>query len=310
MVADKEALLDPAVGRHGHAVFLGLVERMAPTLAEWLHGPAPLKPFTVSPLQGKFTPIRRPNGVKMRVTAGETYWMRFTTLSQAVFQPFLAAFLDRPGTSVGQPPFYLRLQDAYFMVTEVITTPSSETIWSGYTEWERLLQEARPEWEITVQFYSPTTFRQNGINVVDPRPELVFGSWWAKWRAFAPAEYQTAYLRDGEAPSKDASSGAGSEIFGRIGISALAIRTRMLDFGTFKQVGFVGRVTYDLSRLSDTERWWLNVLADFAFYAGTGAKTTMGMGQTRRLRRCGEFPADHNDQRESPGPEDGASSGE
>jgi CRISPR-associated endoribonuclease Cas6 len=28
----------------------------------------------------------------------------------------------------------------------------------------------------------------------------------------------------------------------------------------------------------------LNALADFAFYCGTGAKTTMGMGQTRRIK--------------------------
>ena len=27
---------------------------------------------------------------------------------------------------------------------------------------------------------------------------------------------------------------------------------------------------------------WVNLLTDFAFYCGTGYKTTMGMGQTRR----------------------------
>jgi CRISPR-associated endoribonuclease Cas6 len=264
-------------------LFLRLVEHAAPELAARLHGPAPAKPFTVSPLQGRFEPVRRPTGVKVRTMAGETYWMRFTTLCQEVFQPFVAAFLGD-----GRPSFCLRLQDAYFTVREVITTPSSETAWSGYTDWERLLREARPHSEITVRFYSPTTFRQGGINVVDPSPELVFGSWWAKWRAFAPADLLP--MDGGTAGSF--SDKRESDVVRRIRVSALAIRTRMMNFGSFKQVGIVGWVTYDLSQLSGEERWWMNVLADFAFYAGTGAKTTMGMGQTRRLWHYDEASED------------------
>jgi CRISPR-associated endoribonuclease Cas6 len=46
----------------------------------------------------------------------------------------------------------------------------------------------------------------------------------------------------------------------------------------------VGRVTY---HLKDRQNWemhrQLNLLADFAFYSGVGAKTAMGMGQVRRI---------------------------
>jgi CRISPR-associated endoribonuclease Cas6 len=34
---------------------------------------------------------------------------------------------------------------------------------------------------------------------------------------------------------------------------------------------------------NEAARCQLNTLADFAFYAGVGIKTTMGMGQTRRV---------------------------
>ena len=45
--------------------------------------------------------------------------------------------------------------------------------------------------------------------------------------------------------------------------------------------GFVGMCVYRLRGLSEQERRELTALANFAFYAGTGRKTAMGMGQTR-----------------------------
>jgi CRISPR-associated endoribonuclease Cas6 len=57
----------------------------------------------------------------------------------------------------------------------------------------------------------------------------------------------------------------------------------MLRFRRSPQVGFVGQVTYGLMAENEAARCQLNALADFAFYAGVGIKTTMGMGQTRRV---------------------------
>ena len=69
-----------------------------------------------------------------------------------------------------------------------------------------------------------------------------------------------------------------------LAISQFRGHTRMLrgkDGG--KQIGFVGEVTY---RALNTDRYWLsliNVLADYAFFAGVGYGTTQGMGQCRRV---------------------------
>jgi CRISPR-associated endoribonuclease Cas6 len=61
------------------------------------------------------------------------------------------------------------------------------------------------------------------------------------------------------------------------------VRTHMLAFRRAKQVGFTGRVTYGLMAADEAARCQLNALAKFAFYAGVGIKTTMGMGQCRRV---------------------------
>jgi CRISPR-associated endoribonuclease Cas6 len=60
--------------------------------------------------------------------------------------------------------------------------------------------------------------------------------------------------------------------------------TAMFQFPRHLQIGFVGRCRF-ATPIGDAERLqMLNALADFALYAGVGYKTTMGMGQVRRLR--------------------------
>ena len=66
-------------------------------------------------------------------------------------------------------------------------------------------------------------------------------------------------------------------------ISNYRLATRLMDFGSYSELGFNGQATYECSDNIPVEHVKsLNALADFAFYAGVGAKTTMGMGQCRR----------------------------
>lgn len=67
-----------------------------------------------------------------------------------------------------------------------------------------------------------------------------------------------------------------------------------MNFGRYKQLGFVGDCEYqfldnvskggssEANRESQELLKQADALANFAFYCGTGYKTTMGMGQTRR----------------------------
>ncbi|MGQ9525529.1 MAG: CRISPR-associated endoribonuclease Cas6 [Armatimonadota bacterium] len=257
----EDCTLAPTVGRHAHALFLSIINHVNPHLAQVLHDPQRQKPFTVSPLQGPFTPITGTGSPRIGLSARQTYWMRFTTLSPEVFQPLVDFFLQ-PSTDL-----QLCLQSARFHVRRFVTDPSPETRWAGRTDWHSIALSSQPARALHVRFFSPTTFRQASGNVAEPRPDLVISSWWDKWNAFAPTPVHLP--RDERV-----------EILTAVRVAECDTETRMLDFGRFKQVGFVGTVRYDLSCLSYNHRRWLNLLGLFAFYGGTGAKTTMGMGQT------------------------------
>jgi CRISPR-associated endoribonuclease Cas6 len=58
----------------------------------------------------------------------------------------------------------------------------------------------------------------------------------------------------------------------------------MCDFGNYRQIGFVGPCTLGMPRrqVADVLRG-MQLLCDTAFFTGVGYKTTMGMGQARRL---------------------------
>ena len=50
----ENAVLPPTMGHYVHAAFLDLSRQVDTKIAEQLHSNLPCKPFTVSPLQGKF----------------------------------------------------------------------------------------------------------------------------------------------------------------------------------------------------------------------------------------------------------------
>ena len=61
------------------------------------------------------------------------------------------------------------------------------------------------------------------------------------------------------------------------------IHTEMVDVGAYKLIGFLGRVNYLMpEEAPELSCRVVNCLADYAFYAGVGYKTTMGMGMCRR----------------------------
>lgn len=267
LVPTREATVRATMGHQAHAAFLRTVRDSDPALAEVLHLPdMPRRPFTVSPLLG--TPPAR-NG-RIHLSPEETYWLRFTVLYPPIFARFMARFLKGQGRPV------IRLGRALLLIKEILTAPDSHP-WSGYSSWSRLAADAQPEPEITLEFTSPTAFsfgqQEWGKHVmVLPLPRTVFGSLARSWNDLAPPPLQV----DRKALRVYADE--------HVVIKQMEdISTRMLKFRHSPQVGFVGRVTYGLMADNEAARCQLNALADFAFYAGVGMKTTMGMGQTRRL---------------------------
>jgi len=249
-------------GQALHAAFLSLVARVSPRLAAELHGGSPTKPFTLSCLQQQ--PERHPEAAPP--ASSGVFWFRVTTLTKPLFSAVDEALHGYLSTGES-----IQLgQDASFQIVSVQTSSMGRHSWSNLTSFSDLYELAKAASEITLQFCSPATFKQRAKNVPLPLPSLVFASYLQKWNAFSPVKFERASLL--------------SWVEDNVAIEQHRIATTMVSFGRFRLVGFTGVCRYRALK-DDTDRLKaLNALADFAFYCGTGAKTTMGMGQTRRLK--------------------------
>jgi CRISPR-associated endoribonuclease Cas6 len=262
----RETTVRATMGHQAHAAFLRTVKESDPALAEVLHLPnLPARPFTVSPLLG----VGRAHDGNVHLSPEQDYFLRFTVLYPLIFERFMARFLRGEGRPV------IRLGQALLLIKEILATPGSHP-WAGYTSWAQLAAGALPEPQISLYFTSPTAFGFGQKDwgkkiVVLPQPDLVFGSLARSWNDLAPPPLQV---------ERGALRAYAEE---HVVVKRLDnVATQMLRFSRWPQVGFVGQVTYGLMAENEPARCQLNALADFAFYAGVGIKTAMGMGQCRR----------------------------
>jgi CRISPR-associated endoribonuclease Cas6 len=139
--------------------------------------------------------------------------------------------------------------------------------------YEMLVAEAGCETQLTLRFLSPTSFRTGPMHYPLPDPHAVFRSYLSRWNAFAPRPLQVNIsLLD--------------VVDAHVAVARYRTQTEMVDFMRGRLIGFVGTVSYQVLRshlLGEDILRSLNVLADYAYFCGTGHKTTQGMGQTRRL---------------------------
>ena len=268
LIPPENIVLRPTMGHHAHAAFLSLLRKSNPEKAEEIHALSRQKPFTVSPLIGKGD--RR--GDLLHIRAGTECWLRYTFLDDALFAHFGNAFLTQSVPSIC-------LGEATFQLSRLVASGTETGDWSGTKTYEDLVESARSDTRIRIRFHSPTSFREltpRGRETrTQPYIDLVrcYQSWLNKWNAFAPTQIDKRQFLD--------------FVRTHAGLTAVESESKMLDFGKHKAVGFVGSCAYEFSvgGQSEDEGEMLrlaNLLADFAFYCGTGYKTTMGMGQTRR----------------------------
>jgi len=255
--ADGDAIISPTQGHHAYALFLTIMQQSNPKMAERLHGTASTKPFTISPLQGKF----RSAGKEVGIIDASNYSVRITFLQEDVF----AYFMDATFKAARQP---LRLESAIFHIEEVAFNKQDSPL-CHHQSYEDLFAEAQCAKKIRFRFLSPTAFRSGGKrNMLFPEAGLVFGSYLNRWQHFSPIKVDKLIARSWE----------------RIRVAQYALGTHILHFNSYREVGFEGDCTFELPADFDEDSLkTINALADFGFYCGTGAKTTMGMGQTRRV---------------------------
>ena len=267
--------LPNTTGRFGHAAFLALIDAVEPALAQALHDNNGRQPFTVSPLRltdhatarPRDYATTRPHDHTTMLREGDGCSMRFTILDSTLFQSFQSALIASSLAAT------IRLQNIPFAVEEAITTPHAEEL-TGYTTFAELRDAAGGERAIALRFDSPTavSFNDETGKKFDllPTPWRGFDSLCRKWNAFAEAPIAVP-------------EAVRAWVEANVLVSGHNIRTDALLFDHFTQKGFVGSVVYETKSDDATMVRVVNALADFALYAGVGYKTTMGMGQTRRV---------------------------
>lgn len=256
---DSSTITARAGGRHAHALFLDLVRRADAALAHALHEARGDKPFTVALLPA---PVKAREGLGMRVTA---------------FEPRLAQLLAQ--TILPNLPREIRLGDTAFAVGTPITDRAAHP-WAGASSAKELVSkwfqasDLRPSSSalrfdrVTLEFATPTAHRQIHRNVLFPIPAQLWGGWLRAWNAFAQPTFEDDLV---------------ARVALDVVLSRYHLKTAMVDFGAHRTAGWVGRATFQY--LTNEPALWrvLNLLADFAFFCGTGYKTTQGMGMTRRV---------------------------
>jgi len=248
------------LGRSLHGLFMSLLADANPKLADRLHSPMPIKPFTVSMLRGRLLC----QGNQRLASPDEKYWVRYTVLAEEVFAALshilLGKYLYQEAVDIdGQP----------FEITEVAVEPRQSQGWARLATYEQLCDQAATERRIRLHFASPTTFRTGDVNLLFPLKTSVFGSYLRKWEAFSPVSLSTDLL---------------DFIAEHVVAERYRLETKVVSYNRRAQYnGFVGTCQYRILADDRDGIRQVNALADFALFAGTGQKTTQGLGQTKRV---------------------------
>jgi CRISPR-associated endoribonuclease Cas6 len=241
-------------GEAVHALFYTVLQAKLPELAARLHQPRGELPFSISPLMG--CPVRQGYCCLYQ---GEKAAFRITFLQEELLTAAISAFFNAAAADKA-----FDLCGTQVRIREVVLSGNKLVSFSSF---EKIVAEAQPENTLTFEFASPTCFKSERVQLLFPEPRLVFSSLLRKWNAFSPVKLPAEL----------------AESFASIKVASFNLRTQLVRFSRYKIIGSTGRITYALPKDS-SHLAALNALADFAFYCGTGAKTTMGMGQTRRLK--------------------------
>ncbi|MDW8060809.1 MAG: CRISPR-associated endoribonuclease Cas6 [Thermomicrobium sp.] len=250
---ERDALLPPFLGRATHALLLRRIGAVDPELATRLHEPNETRPFTVSVLEEGIRLGRR----ETRVLVGTPLHVRLTVLEDELEPTFRRAFA--PGSKVEIESLALRVgtarEDA--RADGVLQRISYAQLIEDFLYAGRDLPH-----RLTLRFVSPTTFHQRDRHLPLPLPQLVFGGAAERWNAYAPVYIAPEIVRG----------------FERIRIGAYALRTRLVETGQGKVIGFLGWCDFRLEAVDRPVSAAAWMLATFANYSGIGQKTAMGLG--------------------------------
>lgn len=249
-VPTESRSFDVSLGQQIHALFLNTIRKVDPDLSQKLHDESAGKPFTVSlPVNKKRRPISN-------FIAGEECFVRYTVFCDEIWEIFPQIISTLCNET-------MHISHTEVDVVKVSFTPNGGGV--NPSEDYRKLANSDPASKFELTFVSPTSFRLQGHSFILPLPSLMYSGYLRKWNRYSGYEISEEILTD---------------IDERLLISRVNLSSQVLHFSNYFQIGFTGQVMLNASDYSYRERQMLTTLTKFAYFCGTGHKTTMGMGQT------------------------------
>ncbi len=247
-------------GRHLNALFLQVVNSVAPDLAQYFHDSQINKSFTISTLQTSTKNEFLHSYHSQSIPQNKSCWWRISLLDDSIFHQLTKLWLNLNP----QKPWHLGNADLY--ITSILGTPRNEQPWANACTYQQLYEQAsETERLFKFTFATPTAFRQGKYDTSLPTPESVFNSLLKRWQKYSNIEFMELPIN-------------------QIYPSFFDIRTEIMSDKHGRFIGCIGNIHYRLfGDISSIQIKQLNALADFAIYCGVGRKTTMGMGMVRRV---------------------------
>jgi CRISPR-associated endoribonuclease Cas6 len=236
-------------GKWLHGLVFNLFNRLDPQYAQLLHEKHDYKPFTLSPLLTK--------GKGNVIHEGQMCQVRLTLLDDEKISDLLTVF-----TQINQEKFILG--NAPISIEKIQVSSDTHKNLTRYQTWQELLEISSTKY-INLCWHSPTAIKQKQRNSLFPIPETIFYLWQKRWEIISPLPLPKQLNPD--------------DWFNCSQVSNYQLQTSTVYFGNFKQKGFKGTASYEITGDETTQKL-ATILSHFAFYCGTGYKTTIGMGQT------------------------------
>ncbi|MEA3350516.1 MAG: CRISPR system precrRNA processing endoribonuclease RAMP protein Cas6 [Chloroflexota bacterium] len=256
--AVQSGTVNGGTGRAVHGFWYHHWGQIASAVADQIHQAAETPPFTLSPIMD----IPYPRRGKIHIEEGESAWFRVVALSES---------LSRSLTETWAPqlPDLIELAGLPWQIKNWTISPD-EHPWAEQVSYKQLGEEhlflTKPPQSWQIEFVTPTTFHGIRGHFPFPLPDSLVSSWLRRWQAFAPIGLPE------ELPE---------QVRQHVVVSSYRLKTVPVRHGKRLTVGCVGRYKLHAIKMHPANRATLDTLAHYAFFVGSGHRTTQGMGMTR-----------------------------
>ena len=256
MYAVKAFSLPVFTGYVSRGIFLNMLRWVNPKLSEEYHKPNIMKPYSVTPLYFKRERLGKEN--KCLLNPNYPCLMRIRLLRDQ---------------DTGYLLDYFRKKNTVTVYGETLQISS---IGVQTKDYEELKKESKPVKKFRLYFKTPTYLASLGLGYYElfPDPIKVFPNLMRLW------DQCTSTKKFGKQGLQEYKGW----LLKNMGVTEYQLKTRMVQMGRKKAVGFVGWVTYETKTIDEWNTTTI-MLAKYAEYSNIGGNRTGGFGVTKFLMK-------------------------